>query len=294
MDFLKRYEDMGEIFDPLQVEVKQTIRINTLKINEEDLIKRLKKRKVKLKKIEYLKNGYTYDADFSLASTPEYLQGYFYIQDAASQASTEALNPKPNETILDMAASPGGKCSHITQLMNNTGKIIALEENKTRIQSLINNLERLSVTNTIIFKKDARFADDLKIKFDKILLDAPCGGNFCIEPNYFKTRTKKDLESKARAQKELLIAAQKSLKDEGILVYSTCSLEIEENELIIDWLTKKFTNMKLQEININAGKEGITEFDGKQLNPELKKTKRFWPHKTNTGGFFIAKIKKCK
>ena len=293
MDFLKRYESMGETFEPGEVKLRKAIRINTLKISEEELVKRLKKKKVKLEKIPFLQNGYFYESDFSLASTPEYLQGYFYIQDAASQLPPEILNPKPQEKVLDMAASPGGKSTHLAQLMNNEGVIVALEENKARIQSLLNNLERLSIKNTVVIKKDARFTYDLGIKFDKVLLDAPCGGSFCVEPEYFKKRTKQDLESRSRLQKELLRAAYLCLKKNGELVYSTCSLEPEENELVLDSFLEEYKDMKLEEIKKRIGDEGITTFNNNKINKDLKKTKRLWPHKTGTDGFFVAKLRKC-
>lgn len=292
MDFLKRYAEMGETFNPDDVKQKQALRINTLKIKEDDLLKRLKKKGVSLEKIPFLKYGYFYEAEFSLASTQEYLQGYFYIQDAASQIPVEVLNPSPGELVLDMAASPGGKCSYIAQLMNNEGQVIALDENKARIPSLINNLERLSVTNVTVFKKDARFAHDYKLKFNKILLDAPCGGNFCVEKDYFKKRTAKDLDAKSRTQKELLRSAYLCLREGGILVYSTCSLEVEENEFVLDWFLEEFKNMKLEDIEIKVGDSGVTEFNNKKLNKELVKAKRFWPHKTHTDGFFVARLKK--
>lgn len=293
MDFLSRYESMGETFNPSLVKPRKALRVNTLKIKEDELITRLKKKKVKLQKISFLRNGYFYESDFSLASTLEYLQGYFYLQDAASQIPSEILSPVPGEKVLDMAASPGGKCTHLAQLMNNQGVIVALEENKARIQSLLNNLERLSITNTVVIKKDARFAQDLGIKFDKILLDAPCGGSFCVEPDYFKKRTKQDLENKSRTQKELLSAAYLCLKKEGVLVYSTCSLEPEENELVLNWFLEEFKDMKLEEIKKGVGDDGIVTFNNFKLNKELNKTKRLWPHKTGTDGFFVARIKKC-
>lgn len=293
MDFLSRYEEMGETFDPKRIKIKKALRVNTLKISEKEIISRLQKKKIKLEKIKHLKHGYFYEADFSLASTQEYLQGYFYLQDASSQIPVEILEPKPKELVLDMAASPGGKCSQIAQLMNNEGEIFALEENKSRIQSLINNLERLNVINTQIFKKDARFAHDFKILFDKILLDAPCGGNFCVEKDYFKIRTQKDLQNKGRLQKELLRSAYLSLKKEGILVYSTCSLEPEENEIVLDWFLSEFKDMKIEDTKINIGEQGITKFNNKKLNEDLKKTRRIWPHKTNMAGFFVARLKKC-
>jgi tRNA (cytosine40_48-C5)-methyltransferase len=292
MDFLRRYKDMGESFSLDDVKYRKSFRINTLKISEKDLLKRFRSRDILLEKVDFLKDGYFYEADFSLASTPEYLQGFFYLQDASSQVPVEILSPEPGELVLDMAASPGGKCSHIAQLMNNKGVIFALEENKSRIQSLINNLERLSVTIVSVFKKDSRFSHDFKLLFDKILLDAPCGGNFCVEKDYFKKRTPQDLIVKSRVQKELLRSAYLSLKKGGVLVYSTCSLEPEENESVLDWFLSEFKDMSLEPINLNVGTPGITEFNNLKLNEDLRFAKRFWPHKTGTDGFFVARLKK--
>jgi len=292
MDFFKRYEEMGVVFNFKEVIIRQALRVNTLKISEKDLVKRLKSKNVVLEKIPFLKHGYFFSADFSLASTSEYLHGYFYIQDAASQVPVEVLNPLSEDLVLDMAASPGGKCSHIAQIMNNKGVVFALEENKSRIKGLVNNLERLNVSNVLIFKKDARFVHDFKLLFDKILLDAPCGGNFCVEPDYFKIRTMRDLESKSRTQKELLRSAYLSLKKGGVLVYSTCSLEPEENELVLDWFLSEFKDMSLEEVNISVGSPGIVEFNNQKLYEKLFKARRLWPHLTGTGGFFVARLKK--
>jgi NOL1/NOP2/sun family putative RNA methylase len=294
MNFITRYEELGQRFSPSSVVVKKAIRINTLKINELELKKRLEKNGVKLEKIPYLSHGYFYEAKFSLGSTPEYLQGYYYLQEPASQLPVEVLEPKEGEIILDMAASPGSKTTQMAQHMNNKGVIVALDNDRRRIESLQNNLERLSVTNAILLKKDARFADDYKVKFDKVLLDAPCSGNFCIENDYFAKRSLNDLFQKSKVQKELLITGIKCLKKGGVLVYSTCSLEPEEDEMVIDSVLKEHPEMKLEDINIDIGDAGSTEAFGKVMDPSLAKTRKLWPHKTNTEGFFIAKLRKME
>lgn len=292
MSLIQRYNELGERFNPADVSIKSSLRVNTLKIQEKELISRLTKKKVKLEKIPFVDNGYYYRSNFSLGATPEYLQGYYYLQEGASQLPVKALDPKPNEKVLDMAAAPGSKTTQMAQFMQNKGTIVALDTNIKRLETLRNNLERLSVTNTLIYKKDARFADDLGIKFDKVLLDAPCSGNFCIEKEFFKKRNVQDFKLKAKTQKELLRAAVKVLKKGGVLVYSTCSLEPEEDEEVIDWLLKKYPEMKPEDTGLNVGDEGLTEIFEKQLNPKIKMTRRLWPHKTGTQGFFIAKLVK--
>ncbi|MBC8495511.1 RsmB/NOP family class I SAM-dependent RNA methyltransferase [archaeon] len=290
--FLRRYEELGEIFAPEEFVLKKSLRVNTLKNSDSVLIERLKKEKIKLVKIPFLDNGYFYESDFSLGATPEYLQGYYYLQEAASQLPAAVLDPKSDELVLDMSAAPGGKTTQLAAYMQNKGSIMALDNNVHRLESLRNNIERLGVTNTLIYKKDARFATDFKLGFDKILLDAPCSSNFADEENWFHMKSVEGFKERARLQKELLKAAVKSLKKGGVLVYSTCTLEPEENELNINWLLNKFNDLSLEEINLSIGDPGLTDVFGDKLNPEIKKCKRFWPHKTGIQGFFIAKIKK--
>ncbi|MGV8150763.1 MAG: NOL1/NOP2/sun family putative RNA methylase [Candidatus Woesearchaeota archaeon] len=289
---IKRYEELG--CSCKNIKLKDCLRVNTLKISEEEITSRLKKLGVKISKIKYTHTGYFYESKFSLASTAEYLSGYLYIQESASQLPPQVLDPKPSETILDMCASPGSKTTQIAAMMKNTGTIIAMDNDSRRLLSLRNNIERCGVTNTILYKKDARFANDFGIEFDKILLDAPCSGNYVKEEKFFQTKNIQGIMERSRIQKELLKAAVKSLKKNGTLVYSTCSLEPEEDEMNIDWLLTKYPEMKLEETGLEIGEPGLIKAFGKKLNPEIKKTRRFWPEKTGTEGFYIAKLKKTK
>jgi len=289
--FLDRYKELG-CDCKLSIEIKPSIRVNTLRTDEPELIKRLVSKGAKLTKIHYLKHGYLYESKFSLGATPEYLMGYYYLQEAASQLPVQVLDPKPGEIVMDMAASPGSKTTQIAQWMKNTGVIIALDNDARRLFALRNNLERCNASNAITIKKDARFAPDIGISFDKILLDAPCSGNYAVEKDFFFKKSIDGFSERSRLQKELLKAAVKCLKPGGILVYSTCSLEPEEDELNIDWLLNKYPDLKLEDTGLTVGDPGLTKVFGKKLNPEISKCRRFWPEKTGTEGFFIAKIKK--
>jgi len=195
--------------------------------------------------------------------------------------------------VLDMCAAPGSKTTQLAMMMNNKGKIIALELNNPRLPSLQNNLERCGVTNTIVYKKDARYADDLNLQFGKILLDAPCSGNFANDESWLEERKLEDLKQMSKTQRQLLESALNVLKPNGVLVYSTCSLEPEENELNIDWLLKAHKNVSLEKINLEIGDPGLTNAFGKELNKEISKCKRLWPYKTGTQGFFLARIRKA-
>lgn len=287
-EFIERYKRLGQDVQP--IELRHSIRVNTLKIEEKEIVKRLTEEKVRLQKMPFLDFGYSVEAKFSLGATPEYLQGYYYMQEIAAQLPVQVLEPKSSDIVLDMAAAPGGKTTQIAQYMKNKGVIIALDNRKDRLNALKNNLERLGVSNVIVYDMDARLAPQLKIEFDKILLDAPCSGNFITDPTWFSKRTVNGFKERSALQKELLRAAVSSLKKEGTLVYSTCSMEPEENELVIDWALKNLP-VKLEEIKA-IGDRGLIDVFGQKLNPEIVKCRRLWPNKTGTQGFFIAKLMK--
>jgi NOL1/NOP2/sun family putative RNA methylase len=287
---VKRYNALG--CSCKIITLKPSLRVNTLKIEEKEIVSRLKNLNVKLEKISYTDFGYYYESKFSLGATSEYLQGFYYLQEAASQLPAQVLDPKPGEKILDMCAAPGSKTTQIGQYMNNKGMIVALDSNPRRLFALRNNLERCGINNMILYKKDARFVFDLKLEFDRVLLDAPCSGNYIIEEDFFLKKSVDGIRERSRLQKELLKAAIKVLKKGGTLVYSTCSLEPEENEMNIDWVLSKYPEMKLEETGLKIGDSGLTKIFDKKLNPEISKCKRFWPEKTDTEGFFIAKLVK--
>jgi 16S rRNA C967 or C1407 C5-methylase (RsmB/RsmF family) len=135
---------------------------------------------------------------------------------------------------------------------------------------------------------DARQASRLKVKFDRILLDVPCSGNFVTDKDWFKKRTIQDVKRNARLQREILKEAAKVLKNDGEIVYATCSLEPEENELNIDWAIKSL-KLKVEKINCH-GEKALTDVFGKKLDSPIKHCKRIWPGQTQ--GFFVCKLKK--
>jgi len=226
-EFLKRYAELGEEFDPKSVIVKDALRVNTLKITDEELKKRIN---AILTKIPFLSHGYYFSSQFTVGAMPEHFLGLIYIQEAASQIPAEVLAPVPGEAILDMAAAPGSKTTQMAAMMENKGVLVAIDANNVRLPALKNNLERCEVSNCLVYKKDAAYVDDLKMQFDKVLLDAPCSGNFAVDKEGFKKRKVKDLLGIVKIQRKLLEAAEAVLKKGGTLVYSTCSLEPEENE----------------------------------------------------------------
>jgi len=287
--FLTRYQSMDPGVTVIDRDtLKSAIRVNTEKVTHEELRMALARQGAFLERVPFLKNGYYTRSRFSLGSTAEYLLGHYYVQAPLSQLVCELLDPLPGSEVLDMAAAPGGKTTYLATLVGDTGTVIALDPNATRLAAVRNNVERLGIKNVLCVKKDARFAADLGKTFAYVLLDAPCSGNYCSEENWFGRRTLQDVRENSRTQRELLRAAYQCLAPGGKLLYSTCSLEPEEDELAISWALGKFKDIDLIPLNTDIGSPGITSWDGEALDPRVAGTRRFWPHKTGLEGFYMA------
>ena len=285
--FVTRYEEMGWEYE--DIKPRQAIRINSINAKEVVVTNRLRLLGIKLEKIRFLKNGYWIrKSKFSVGATSEYLLGLYSIQEAAAQIPATLFAEPEDKVVLDACAAPGGKTVQLADLMQNTGAIIALDVRKRRLTALSNHLERCHIRNTIVYYIDARQASRLKMKFDRILLDVPCSGNFVTDEDWFKKRTTRDVERNAQLQREILTEAAKVLKDDGEIVYATCSLEPEEDELNIDWAIR---NLKLKVEKINCyGEKALTSVFGKKLDSSIEHCRRIWPGQTQ--GFFVCKLKK--
>lgn len=230
----------------------------------------------------------------SIGSTIEYLRGYYYIQDLSSCVAVNELEiPHSNSmVVLDMAAAPGGKTTHIAQKLDNNGLIVACESKSHRLPSLVFNLSRCFVKNTAVFNMRAEEVQTLGIKFDRVLLDAPCTCEGIIQKDMSrkKSRTLRDLELCSELQKKMIVAGFNALKPNGLMVYSTCSFAPEENEMVIQHLINNFENAQIEPIGMGA--DGLTRFNKFEFIGRMNQTKRLYPHIHNTNGFFIAKIRK--
>lgn len=277
------------------------IRTNTLKTRRKDLALALMKRGVSLDPLSsWSKVGLKImESPVPVGATPEYLSGHYMLQSAASMCPVLALSPQPKERVLDMSAAPGGKTSYIAQLMRNTGVIFANDLRADRQKATVANMHRLGVKNVITCMHDGRKLSKLfrQYKFDRILLDAPCSGLGVIsrDPSVKVQRTIADVKKTAHLQKELLLAAIDVLnhksKTGGVMVYSTCSISVAENEEVVNYALEK-RDIKIIDTELDFGTPAFTRYQQKRFHPSISNSRRFYPHVHNMDGFYVAKIQK--
>jgi len=297
--FIERYSKLTdwELFKQCSLSfLRRSIRVNTLKISVEELKKRLEKNWA-LEQIPWCSEGFWIEhvkkERRDIGNLIEHSLGYFYTQEAASMIPPIVLEPKPDEIVLDIAASPGSKTTQIAQYMQNKGILIANDYTYERMKPLSINLQRCGVSNAIITLMEGQWFKKSGIEFDKILVDAPCSGTGTIRKS-LKTIGIWNPDMVRRlsiTQKQLIETGFNLLKEDGALVYSTCSLEPEENEGVVDFLLKKYENAKLEETKLNIKRSNaILEFEDKKYSDEIKKCLRIWPQDNDSEGFFVAKI----
>ncbi|MBU5689834.1 MAG: NOL1/NOP2/sun family putative RNA methylase [Candidatus Aenigmatarchaeota archaeon] len=283
-----------ESFDKFNtiVKLKKSFRVNTLKISKKELIERLNF--FEIEKIPWCDHGF-FVSNENITNTIEYFLGYYYIQDSASMIPPIVLDPKENELVLDMTASPGSKTTQMAALMNNKGLIVANDINMKRLTALRFNLQKCGVANAIVTNLDGRWIHNMQVSFDKILLDAPCSSSgTCISnPNVFSSWNQGKVNQLSRLQKQLLESAYKCLNEGGVIVYSTCSIDPEENEEVIDFAVKNL-NLKTEKIKLNHIKtrDSLTVFEKREYDSSVKNAVRINPFDNMTEGFFICKLRK--
>jgi tRNA (cytosine40_48-C5)-methyltransferase len=289
--FLEYVPSVKDFLPKMERPPTQYIRVNTLKTSRDDLHARLRSKGFELKSTVLPEVLAIERAGLATGATTEYLLGHYYIQDLSSCMAVDALDVAEDQTVLDVAAAPGGKTTFIAQKMRNTGAIIALEPNSIRARSMSFNIARCGVYNTCIFRMNGLAAGNFETKFDRVLLDAPCSCEGVIAKDITRktSHTPQDIEDCSRMQQILIEAAARSVKPGGVLVYSTCSFAPEENEMIVDGLLQKFSNIRVEPTRYGSG--GLSKFGTMTFDGQLKNARRLYPHIHDTTGFFIARLR---
>lgn len=229
-----------------------------------------------------------------IGKSPYHHAGMYYLQEPSAMAPVVVLDPKPGERVLDLCAAPGGKSTQIAARMEGKGVLVSNEIVRSRAQILISNIERLGVSNAVVLNTSPTVIEKaLPYWFDKVLVDAPCSGEgmFRKNPNATSEWSSNYPKSCATRQKEILNSAAKLVRLGGILVYSTCTFSLEENEEQIFGFLKEHPDFELEDISISIGtpsyKQWLPEFK------EIEKCRRIFPF--NGGeGHFIAKLRRIK
>ena len=282
---------------------KKSIRISE-NVDEKLLINQIKEKGFFLEKVPFIKKAYFLNHQKSqrsdLGNLIEHFFGEIYVQEITSMIPALFLEiPKKIDTnfrILDIAAAPGSKTTQIAQMMGNKGILVANEIDYSRLSALKINLERCSFSNIIITNQDGRRIKGDEI-YDRILLDVPCSGSGIIRksPKTLKYYNPKKLKAITNLQLKLLKKGFELLKNKGILIYSTCSLDPEENELLIQKFLEKNKNAKIQKIELKnlILNNRLEKFFDKIISKEVYENAiRIWPQSNDTNGFFLCKIKK--
>ena len=262
------------------------VRLNTLMASESRIRGRLAEEDVTLEKVKDLKVTYrVVNAREPLILTRSYGEGLFCIQDKASCFAVEATAPRPRMKLLDVCAAPGAKTTYLAQLMRNRGTIFSIDYSRRRMMVWGRETARMGVTNAVPVISDARKSIPLADQVDLVLLDPPCTGTgvFGKMPSLKWRVVPHSIDVMVDVQWQMLNSCAEFVKSGGSMVYSTCSITVEENEMLIERFLKWHPDFHLVNIKPNIGLAGFRGLD---------KCRRLYPHIHDSNGFFIARLSK--
>lgn len=217
-------------------------------------------------------------------------RGEYYVQEESAALPVKALNPQPGEKVLDMCAAPGGKATQIADRMNNRGLVVANDESAQRMKSLHANVYRTGSACINATNYDGRRIPEDE-KFDRILVDAPCSGEGDKFYRNFKSAPQDEIEGLAKLQKQLLSKAKDLLKEDGVIVYSTCTINPKENEEVVEHGLEEGLELEGFEPGFEHA-EGVQSFEGEEYSDEMEDVVRVYPHHIDSGVIFVARFRK--
>ncbi|MDI3476985.1 MAG: rRNA (cytosine967-C5)-methyltransferase [Thermoanaerobacterium sp.] len=276
------------ILESLNGRPEISIRINTLKIDGKSFEKKLKYRGLNYKKGLYNDEAY-YIGLKNITNDEMYNDGLIQVQDEGAMIISKVLSPEPDDMVMDVCSAPGGKTTHLSQLMNNKGKIVAFDIYEHKIDLIKRNCRRLGIDNIDALVFDSTNVNSEYIdKADKVLVDVPCSGIGIIrkKPDIkLKNYTEKDFEELNNIQYRILSSSSKYVKRGGYILYSTCTIGREENMNVVDKFLNENKEFKISDIRPFLPEKLISYVDDRgciQLLPNIN----------NTDGFFICKMQR--
>lgn len=290
--FLKRMknylkDEYDDYIQTLALPAYKGIRINTSKISV-DSFHRLNIVESKPSKI--CKESFYIDSSITkLGNHPAHLTGLFYMQEPSASSAVEVLDVAQGDYVLDMCSAPGGKSSQIAAKLNHSGFLVSNEIEWKRAQILMSNMERLGFSNNMIISAHpSQVAVEFAGFFDKVLVDAPCSGEGMFKKHLAASQdwSEEHVKACAQRQKMILDSAYECLKQDGILVYSTCTYSSEENEEVIRDFLNQYSDMELIDCNVDFGRSGFSGY-----GIDASKVRRIFPMDQGEG-HFVAKLKK--
>ncbi|PKM50654.1 MAG: 16S rRNA (cytosine(967)-C(5))-methyltransferase [Firmicutes bacterium HGW-Firmicutes-7] len=281
------YMTVKEMFEDSLKTPKLCIRHNALKGSREELLRNLKEDQLDVLEGHFLPYAYYLENAGALRGLKAFQKGLFQVQDESSMLVGEVANPKEQDLVLDVCSAPGGKTTHMAQIMNNKGLIYARDVSERKLEMIKENCSRLGISNVDISKQDATvFNESFENKIDIVVTDVPCSGLGIIKkkPDIKYNVSLEGISSLIQVQKEILSTASKYVKIGGFLIYSTCTINKWENDKNIEWFLENNTNFDLIPIDNDA----INKFN----TAKDKEFLQLLPTNKGSDGFFIAKMKR--
>lgn len=275
-----------KVVEGVQAEPRIYVRINTFKTSVEDCLEMLRSEGFKLKPVDNIPYVYALESyEKPIPSSRAYQDGLIQIQDLSSCYSVVLLDPKPGEHILDLCAAPGVKTSYLLQIAGGKVDIVSVDVSVKRIHSMKILMEKLSIKDACMLVADGRCLPLRDVEFDAILLDPPCSGTGILhrDPAFKWRLTYNRITRFARLQYELLESASRYVKSGGRIVYSTCSLTLEENEMVLERFLRLNPEFYISKPKILLGSDGLRG---------LNYARRLYPHRDLCNGFFVAVIRR--
>lgn len=289
-EIIPNYEDFwNAIAQPPPVHV----RVNTLKIGREVFQQLMAERGYRIEPIPGVEEAFLFQNREAPGSTLEYLLGYYHVQGLTSMLPSKLLDPQPGETILDLCAAPGGKATHMAQLMRDRGLLVANDKSRDRIGILRSHIVRLGTTSVLTSMYHGQNFP-ARLRFHRILLDPPCSaeGTYRIGRRPPLSENPRVISRLSQLQRTLLDRALGLLYPGGILVYSTCTYAPEENEMVLDEVLQDGRAELLASSIALPHSPGLIYWEDRNFHPDLEKAIRIYPHQVNSWGFFIARLRR--